>query len=89
MLMLSIGDRGERVTVKLFGRLAGPSAENFRFEIRPGTTLDVDLTGVTFIDSAGERSLSRLQDKGAILRGETSLARRLCRRIRKRRTRVN
>ena len=89
MLMLSIGDRDERVTVRLFGRLAGPAAEDFRFEIQPGTTLDVDLTGVTFVASVGERSLSRLLDKGAILHGENLLARRLYRRLHKRRMKMN
>ena len=77
------------LTLRLFGRLAGPSAENLDFEIRPGSTLDVDLPGVTFVDSLGERSLSRLRDKGARLFGESLLARRLCRRLHKRRVKVN
>ena len=88
VLMLSIVGSDDWLTLRLFGRLAGPSAENLDFEIRPGSTLD-DLTGVTFVDSIGERSLSRLRDKGARLFGESWLARRLCRRLHKRAMKMN
>ena len=65
MLMLSIIRHDQRITVRLTGRLVGSCAENFRFLTSPGTALDVDLGGLTFVDRAGERLLARLRDMGA------------------------
>ncbi len=80
--MLSIIRHDIRITVRLIGRLVGSCAEDFRFVVSPGTALDVDIGGLTFVDRAGERSLACLRDMGATFRGEGRFARRLCRRLR-------
>jgi hypothetical protein len=79
--MLSIIRNEQRITLKLNGRLVGSCAENFRFLTYPGTALDVDLGGLTFVDRAGERVLLRLRDMGATFHGAGLFAHRLRRRI--------
>ena len=79
--MLSIIRNGQRITLKLNGRLVGSCAENFRFLTSPGTALDVDLGGLTFVDGAGERMLVRLRDIGATFHGAGLFAHRLRRRL--------
>jgi hypothetical protein len=79
--MLSIIRHDQRITVRLIGRLVGSCAENFRFLTSPGTALDVDLGGLTFVDRAGERLLARLRDMGATFHGEGLFAHRLRRRL--------
>jgi len=78
VLMLSIIGHDERLTVRLVGRLEGSSAEDLRLAACPPSALDIDLSGVTSIDRAGERALLCLRDHGATMLGERLFARRLC-----------
>ena len=55
--MLSIIRHDERLTVRLSGRLEGSSAEDLGSAACPPSALDIDLSGVTSIDSDGERAL--------------------------------
>ena len=79
--MLSIIRRDSRITIKLTGR-QGTSAEDLRILACPPSALDIDLSGVTSIDSGGERALVWLQERGATLHGEGPFARSLCTRLR-------
>jgi hypothetical protein len=79
--MLSIIRHPERITLKLNGRLVGSCEEDFKFLISPGTALDIDLGGLTFVDRAGERLLARLKDMGATFHGAGLFAHRLRRRL--------
>jgi len=81
VLMLSIIRRNDRITVRLAGRLVGSCAEDFGFLTSPGTALDVDLGGLTFVDRAGERLLVRLRELGATFHGAGLFAHRLRRRL--------
>jgi hypothetical protein len=77
VLTLSIDRHGERLTVRLTGRLEGSSAEDLGLLISPRTALDVDLGGLTFVDRAGERLLAGLRDLGATFHGAGLIAHRL------------
>ena len=66
--MLSITRRDDRITVRLAGRLVGSCAD-FGFLTSPGTALDVDLGGLTFVDLAGERLLARMRELGTTFHG--------------------
>ena len=79
--MLSIIRYEQRITLKLSGRLVGSCAEDFRFLTSPGAALDVDLSGLTFVDRAGERMLAHLRDMGATLHGAGLFAHRLRRKL--------
>jgi anti-anti-sigma regulatory factor len=79
--MLSINRHGERLTVRLTGRLEGSSAEELAVLMSPKASLDVDLGGLTSVDGAGLRLLARLRDLGATFHGEGLFAHRLRRRI--------
>ena len=79
--MLVIIRHDQRINVKLTGRLAGSCAEDFGFLTSPGTALDVDLSGLTYVDGAGERWLRRLRDLGATFHGAGLFAHRLRRRL--------
>jgi hypothetical protein len=80
VLMLSIIRHDSRITIRLTGRLEGSSAEDLRIAACPPSALDIDLSGVTSIDSDGERALVWLRERGATLHGDGRFARRLCRR---------
>jgi hypothetical protein len=77
--VLSTNRQGERLTVRLIGSLEGSSAEDLRLAACPPSALDVDLSGVTSIDSDGERVLVWLRERGATLCGDRRFVRRLCR----------
>ena len=79
--MLSIIRRGDRLTVRLTGRLEGSCAEGLRFLVSPSTALDVDLGGLTSVDRTGERLLACLRDTGATFYGAGLFAHRLRRRL--------
>ena len=79
--MLSIIRNEQRITLKLNGRLVGSCAENFTFLTSPGTAVDVDLGGLTFVDRGGERMLVRLREIGATFHGTGLFAHRLRRRL--------
>ena len=68
--MLSIIRYEQRITLKLSGRLVGSCAEDFRFLTSPGAALDVDLSGLTFVDRAGERTSLAQKTSMEILRVE-------------------
>ena len=82
VLMLSIIRQDSRITIRLTGRLEGSSAADFKIAACPPSALDMDLSGVTSIDSDGERALVWLQERGATLHGDGRFARSLCRRLR-------
>jgi len=71
--MFSIIRHGSRITIRLTGRLEGSSAEDLRIAVCPPRALDIDLSGLTSIDSDGERALVWLQERGATLQGEGDL----------------
>ena len=81
VLMLSIIRCDDRITVRLAGRLVAPWGEDCGFLTSPGTALDVDLGGLTFVDRAGERLLVRMRDLGATFHGAGLFAHRLRRRL--------
>ena len=70
MLRISYSDAGAEKRWKLFGRLAGPWVDELRTcwqrvgELTPQSRAVVDLSGVTFIDEAGERLLSQMLRAG-------------------------
>ena len=79
--MLSIIRNDQRITLRFNGRLVGSCAEDFGFLTSPGTALDVDLGGLTFVDRAGERLLIQLREMGATFHGAGLFAHRLRRRV--------
>ncbi len=70
MLRITTADAGEKVTLKLEGKLSGPWVEEFEHcwrmsaDIYKGKSLIVDLTGVTFVDSGGKKLLCSLSSSG-------------------------
>ena len=61
MLRVDIRESANTLSIKLEGRFTGNDAENARMLVtrcRDGVRLVVDLTEVTFVDSAGEEVLS-------------------------------
>ena len=72
MLRITTSDIGEKVTLKLEGKLSGPWVEEFErcwhmsTDIYKSKGLVVDLSGVTFVDPAGKKAaLLDLQRGGA------------------------
>jgi anti-anti-sigma regulatory factor len=80
--MLTIIHQNERITVSLTGRLVGSCAEDLRFATYQATALDIDLSGLTFVDREGDRSLVWLRNMGATFHGDGLFAGALCRRVR-------
>lgn len=78
VLMLSLIHHVDRITIKLIGRLEGPSAEDLKLTVCPPSALEVDVSGVTSIDHDGERALVWLCERGAALLGAERLSGRLC-----------
>jgi hypothetical protein len=68
--MMSIIHRGDRIIVRLAGRLVGSCAEDLRDAALPGAALEVDLSDLTFADLDGQRSLASLRRMGARFRAE-------------------
>jgi outer membrane protein len=75
MLRITTTDFGEKVTLKLEGKLSGPWVEEFERCWRMSTDiyrekeLVVDLSGVTFADPAGKKLLCSISSQGAQLIG--------------------
>ena len=74
MLRISTSECDDKVTLKLEGKLSGPWVEEF--ERCWNTSLDickksvaVDLSGVTYVDSAGKKLLCSVAQKGGKLTG--------------------
>jgi len=71
MLRITVHDKASALTLQLEGTLAGPWVREVETcwqdarAVRRKRTLRVDLTGVTFIDAAGQVCLARLQRQGA------------------------
>jgi outer membrane protein len=75
MLRITTTDVGEKVTLRLEGKLSGPWVEEFERCWRMSTDiykkkgLVVDLSGVTFADPAGKKLLCSISSQGAQLIG--------------------
>lgn len=75
MLRITTTDVGEKVTLRLEGKLSGPWVEEFERCWRMSTDiykkkgLVVDLSGVTFADPAGKKLLCSIASQGAQLIG--------------------
>jgi outer membrane protein TolC/ABC-type transporter Mla MlaB component len=75
MLRITTTDVGEKVTLKLEGKLSGPWVEEFErcwgmsANIYKKKSLVVDLSGVTFADAAGKKLLCSVSSQGAQLIG--------------------
>jgi anti-anti-sigma regulatory factor len=73
MLRITVHDRPESLTFQLEGRLAGPWLRELEgcwqgtLARQRKPTLCVDLTGVTFIDAAGQACLAAMHRQGAEL----------------------
>ena len=84
MLRVETHESPNSMSLKLEGRFTGDDAENTRTLItrcREGMRLIVDLTDVTFIDSAGEEVLSFFGRFGAEFVAPTSYALAVCERL--------
>jgi hypothetical protein len=84
MLRVEIHDSANILCIKLEGRFTGGNAENTRIlttRYREGIRLVVDLTDVTFIDSAGEEVLSFFGRFGAEFAASTSYTLDVCDRL--------
>jgi len=84
MLRVEIDYSANSLTLKLEGRFTGDDAENTRTLItrcRDGMRLVLDLTDVTFIDSAGEEVLSFFGRFGAEFAASTSYTLDVCERL--------
>jgi anti-anti-sigma regulatory factor len=74
MLKITVQNGSRPTTIKLEGKLSGPWVSELArawdglASGKPHGTLTVDLSEVTFIDSAGKKLLSSLVDSGAQLR---------------------
>jgi hypothetical protein len=81
MLRVEIQDSENSLHLKIEGRFTGDDAQNTRMLItrcREGIRLFVDLTDVTFIDSAGEEVLSFFGRFGAEFAASTSYTLDIC-----------
>ena len=75
MLRITTTEIGEKVTLKLEGKLSGPWVEEFErcwqvsAEIYKNKGLVVDISGVTFVDASGKKLLCSISVKGGELVG--------------------
>ena len=84
MLRVDTKDSDKTSIIRLAGRLTGDGAEQVRTLVtRSGMAkgLVVDLTEVTFVDSAGEMALSLLKQLGAKFVAEDSYMLDVCERL--------
>jgi len=71
MMRITVDDDPRVLTFRLEGRLEGVWVQELEASLesslaRPSdSTVRVDLTGVTFIDAAGKRSLANIHKRGA------------------------
>jgi anti-anti-sigma regulatory factor len=71
MMRVQVRDQGDAVSLQICGRLTGcwvPELEECWRNLQAGRSakrLAVDLRGVTFIDTAGERLLQSMHHEGA------------------------
>jgi ABC-type transporter Mla MlaB component len=87
MLRITVQNGSRPTTIKLEGKLAGPWVSELERTWdaltvgKPETTLTVDLSEVTSIDSAGSKLLSTLVDGGAQLRATRLMTKYIVERI--------
>ena len=84
MLRVEIQDTENSLILTVEGRFTDAAAENTRMlmtRCREGMRLVVDLTEVTFVDSAGEEVLSFFGHFGAEFVAQTSYALDICERL--------
>jgi len=65
--MMSIIHRGDRITVKLAGRLVRSCAEDLRHATLHAAALEIDLSDLAFANLNGQRSRVSLRRMGARL----------------------
>ena len=71
MMRITVDDKPRVLTFRLEGRLEGLWVQELETSLQSslalasGPTVRVDLTGVTFVDAAGKRSLSDMHQRGA------------------------
>ena len=80
MLRITIRTEGTVTTLALEGRLAGPWVDELsgcwsRLARAGDGVVDLDLSGVTFIDETGKALLTRLWEEGADLQASGCLIR--------------
>jgi hypothetical protein len=80
--MMFIIHRGDRIIVRLAGRLVGSCAEDLRHATFHAAALEIDLSDLTSADRDGQRSLASLRRMGARFRAEGAYGQKLCRRMR-------
>ena len=87
MLKITLENDRKPATIKLEGKLSGPWVSELartwdKFVVdRPGTAFRVDLSEVTFIDSAGKKLLGSMVDRGAELRAANLVTKYIVERI--------
>jgi len=87
MLRITVQNGSWPTTIKLEGKLSGPWVTELAqacaglANVKPHRALTVDLSEVTFIDSAGKKLLSSLVDSGAELRAAHLLTKYIVERI--------
>ncbi len=84
MLRVEMQDAAGTLVLRLYGRLTGEYVEHIQtllMRCNPETTLIVDLTEVTFVDSAGEELLSAFAHRRGEFIAEDVYAKYLCERL--------
>ena len=84
MLRVEMHDVDGTLIMRLYGRLTGEYAEHIRTlwtRCNPASRLVVDLTEVTFVDSAGEEVLSLIGRLPGEFIAENSYSKDLCERL--------
>ena len=84
MLRVEMHDEDGTLIMRLYGRLSGEYADEIRnllARCNPETRLVVDLTEVTFVDSAGEEVLSLFGRLRGEFIAENSYSKDLCERL--------
>jgi anti-anti-sigma regulatory factor len=81
MLRITIDEKSDSVVLRLEGKLIGPWVEEVEqcwrnaFATLGARSVHVDLSAVTFVDTAGGALLVRMHEAGFRLAGETSVMR--------------
>ena len=84
MLRIEVNEEKDFLVMRLYGRLTGEYDEQIRMLLagcHPKTALLVDLTELTYVDSAGEEVLSSLAQLAGGFLAENAYAKHLCERL--------
>jgi len=84
MLRIEVNEEEDFLVMRLYGRLTGEYDEQIRMLLtrcHPKTALLVDLTELTYVDSAGEEVLSSIAQLPRGFVAENSYAKHLCDRL--------